>query len=154
MLHRHCRALKMPAGETNSPWRFPFLLTLCVLWGEFPERKVGHMALLRVFFHSRTSFLSHEIDVAELPVIFEKGCIEIDTIVGAVGIPLFLECLNECALLLYVIGGAGKCRPFRANIEELQVFEKRFRGPFASLGHLFAFESCTFFHLVFAFVRV
>src|SRR3989344_1272475 len=60
VFHRHRRAFNMPTRETDTPRRWPFLLSRRLSRAcqrrEFPQSEVSSVFFLQIFLHPRTFF--------------------------------------------------------------------------------------------------
>ena len=89
----------MPAGEADTPGRWPFLLPLSLLgaflMGKFPQSKVVWISFLRINGHSRALFQSGQIYFPKFAIILKSRSVKINTVRNLVGEPLFLQDLNQ-----------------------------------------------------------
>jgi hypothetical protein len=114
VLHRHRRALDVPAGEPHAPRGVPLLQPRAAGRAELPQGEVGRVALVRHVLHPPGGLQVVEVEVGELGVAREGGHVEVDAVVDHVGVAPLLEGADQGDLLGDVVGGPGDHVGFEA----------------------------------------
>src|SRR5690606_38788732 len=110
VLLRHHGALEVPAGEAPAEGGVPLHEVAGVL---LPEREVAGVPLLLVHDDGARGGGGADVELlglgvaGELAVVGEGGDVEVDAVVGLVGVALPHERLGGEDLLADVLGGAG-----------------------------------------------
>ncbi len=128
ILHRHRRALDVPAGTSWPERRLPMRLAG---FGRFPEREIAGLFLVEtVGVHTRAIFYMGEVLLRELAVGRKLGhAVVAGAIVGAVGHALLRQLGDELGHILYMFGGAG---------DDLWLFEVEIGGVLEESGLVLA----------------
>ena len=125
ILHRHRRALDVPARTPASPWRIPSYRAVALL-PSLPKREVTDILL--VVFVGRApgaGLLMIEVDMSQLAVARELSHVEVDRpVVAFVGHALLNQLRDERYHLRNVVG-RRRIHLRRLNVKLLQIGEER-----------------------------
>src|SRR3989344_5959102 len=115
----HCGALNVPTGKTLAPRSIPPDLFI-----RFPEQEVGGMMFLDVGRDPRALLQALYIDTAQFSIVRKSRRVEVDPVLRAVCISLFLQRFYERDLSLNMLRCTRKQDEGRIDIQELQVLDE------------------------------
>ncbi len=116
VFHAHGGALDVPAGKSHPPGRIPLHLPLNPLGRKFPQGEIGGVAFFGVFLHPRAFLQRFDILVGQFGVGLESGCIVIDAVRGAIGVPFGFQDPDQFDLVVDGFRGLAPDRGFQ-NVE-------------------------------------
>src|SRR3989344_4015188 len=124
----HCGALNVPTGKTLAPRAIPPDLFSArggsAFGGILPKQEVGGMMFLDVGRDPRALLQALYIDTAQFSIVRKSRRVEVDPVLRAVCISLFLQRFYERDLSLNMLRCTRKQDEGRIDIQELQVLDE------------------------------
>ena len=154
MLHRHGRALDVPARKTHPPRAGPLHLALLIGGRKLPQRKVGGVAFAFGHFHASAGLEARYVQPGELAVVGELRRVEVYPVAGdLVGVSLFGKRADQIDLFGDVVGRAAPNSRLE-NVQASHVVAKRVPMCLGKLPDVLALAPGADDHFVLALVGV